>query len=115
MEAPTEEIRVILKFYFHKGKNASQAREKICEVYGDDALKTRIAQKWFARFRSGNFDVKDAPRSGRPITARVDEILEKIGQNPHATTREIAAELNIDHKTVLYHLRAAGFVKKLDK
>lgn len=69
----------------------------------------------FKLFRPGNFDVKDAARSGRPATEKVDEILKKIDENPHASTLEIAEELNITHVTVLKHLRAAGFVKKLDE
>ena len=38
----------------------------------------RLAQSWFKRFRSENFYVKDAPRSGRLIIAKVDEIIEKV-------------------------------------
>ncbi|CAD6999509.1 unnamed protein product [Ceratitis capitata] len=30
-------------------------------VYGPDSVNERVSQKWFARFRTGNFDVKDAP------------------------------------------------------
>jgi len=41
--------------------------EKICAIYGEDTLSKSAARKWFARFRAGNFDVKDKPCSGRPI------------------------------------------------
>jgi len=36
-----------------------------------------VAQSWFKRFQSGNFYVKNAFRSGRPITGKIDEIMEK--------------------------------------
>lgn len=54
-----KEIRYILKFYYKKGKNATQA-----DVYGHDAVSVRVAQSWFKRFQSRNFYVKNAPRSG---------------------------------------------------
>ena len=70
--------------------------------------------KRFARFRAGNFDVKDEPRSGRPITEKSDEIMVKIERDKHVSTVEIARELGIDHKTILNHLHKAGYKKKLD-
>ena len=67
MDTNKEKIRHILQFFFDKGENASQAAENVNSVYGPDTVTVNIAQFWFRRFRSGNFDVKDAPRSGRPI------------------------------------------------
>lgn len=110
----SEKIRYILQFYYDKGKNAAQAHKKICAIYGDSALSDSTARKWFRRFREGNFDVKDALRTGRPITEKVDLILEKIKEDRHISTRDIAAELNIDHVTVWNHLHNAGYTKKLD-
>ncbi|XP_015189019.1 PREDICTED: histone-lysine N-methyltransferase SETMAR-like [Polistes dominula] len=98
----------------NSGKNATQAAKRICDVYGHDAVSVRVAQSWFKRFQSGNVDVKDAPRSGRPITEKVDEILEKVEQDRHISSHDIGKELNIDHKTVLNHLEKAGYKKKLD-
>ena len=46
-------------FYFRNRKNAAQAHRKLCGVYGDDCISERQCQNWFARFRYGNFDVKD--------------------------------------------------------
>jgi [histone H3]-lysine36 N-dimethyltransferase SETMAR len=56
-------------FSFKKGKNAVQARKKLSDVYGKDVLTERQCQNWFEKFRSGNFDVDDAPRSGRSVEA----------------------------------------------
>ena len=90
----------ILQYYFDKGDNASQDCEKICGVYGEGAVSKSAARKWFARFRSRNFDVKDEPRSNRPITEKSDEILEKIEQDRHISSHDIAYELNIHYQTV---------------
>jgi len=113
MEINKEKIRYILQYY-DKGKNAAQACEKICAIYGEDTLSKSAAWKWFARFRAGNFDVKNEPRSGRPITEKFDEIMVKVERDKHVSTVEIARELGIDHKIVLNHLHKAGYKKKLD-
>ncbi|GBP48253.1 Cyclic AMP response element-binding protein A [Eumeta japonica] len=63
----------------------------------------------FKRFQSGNFDVKDEPRSGRPVTIKGGAILEKIEQDWHINSYDIAEELKINYKTVLTHLTKAGY------
>ena len=42
-----------------------QGWKKLYDVYGEKSLTERQCQNWFSRFRSGDFDLKDAPRSGR--------------------------------------------------
>ena len=113
MEIPEGHFRHILLFYFRKGKNAAQAHRKLCGVYGNECLSERQCQNCFARLRSGNFYVKAEPRPGRPIVEKVDEILQKIEVDRHISSRDIATELNIDHKTVLNHLHKFGYQKKL--
>ena len=38
-----------------------------------------------------------------------------IEADPLTTTREVAEELNVDHSTVIWHLKQAGKMKRLDK
>ena len=66
MECKNEHFRHILLFYFRKGKNAAQAAKKLCDVYREETLKDRQCQKWFHKFRSRDFSLKDEQRSGRP-------------------------------------------------
>ncbi|GFW08641.1 histone-lysine N-methyltransferase SETMAR [Trichonephila clavipes] len=58
---------------FHKGGNATVATKNICDVYPSD-LDVRKCQKWFSKFRFGNFDLSDSHRSGRPTTLDNDVI-----------------------------------------
>ncbi|WP_337239668.1 hypothetical protein, partial [Vibrio cholerae] len=95
-------------------KDATQAVERIGDAYGPEAESERGAQMWFKRFQSGNFDVKDAPRSGRPVTNKMDAIFERVEQDRHISSYDVAEELGIDPKTVLTHLKKAGYTKKLD-
>jgi len=89
-----------LKFYYKKGKNAIQAAKKNYDVYRYDVVSSSCGTKLVQTlFQPGNFNVKDAPRSG--ITRKVDEIMEKVEQDQHINSHDIGKELNIDHKRVL--------------
>ncbi|GFW49222.1 DDE_3 domain-containing protein [Trichonephila clavipes] len=83
MEVNKEKIRFFLQFFFDKGKNASQVAEIVNCVYGADTVTANYVQFWFRRFRSGIFDFKDAPRTGRPVIENVDKITEIIEVDRH--------------------------------
>ncbi|GFV71289.1 histone-lysine N-methyltransferase SETMAR [Trichonephila clavipes] len=83
-------------------------------VYGADTVIASVVQLWFRRFRSGIFDVKDAPRTCRRVVENVDKITEIIEVDRRISSRSIAQELKIDKRIVLNHLRKVGFKKKLD-
>ncbi|GFW25834.1 histone-lysine N-methyltransferase SETMAR [Trichonephila clavipes] len=78
MEVNKEKIRFFLQFFFDKGENTSQVAEIANGVYGANTVTANYVQFWFHRFRSGIFDVKDAPRIGRRVVENVDKITEII-------------------------------------
>ena len=51
------------------------------DVYGEDVLTERQCQNWLAKFRYGNFNLEDAPRSGRPFEADLDKIKSLVDAN----------------------------------
>lgn len=114
MEDKSVHFRHILLFYFHKGKNARQACEKLCKVYGNNSLQERQCQRWFKKFRSGDFDLNDDPRSGRPTEVDDDKIKALMDSNPRYTTREVAEILNMSNSSVYNHLKTLGYTNKLD-
>ena len=114
MKIPDGHYRHILLYYFRKGKNAVRARKKLYDIYGKKSLTERQCQDLFARFHSGDFDLKDAPHSGRPTEVDDGKIKAMIENNRRSTTREIAENLNISHTCVERHLKQLGFVNKLD-
>ena len=101
-------------FLFPQRENASQAHKKLCAVYGDEALKERQCKNWFAKFRSGDFSLKDEKHHGRPV--EVDDVLIKaiIDSDRHSTTHEIAKKLHVLHTCIENHLKQLGYIKKLD-
>ncbi|GFU92552.1 histone-lysine N-methyltransferase SETMAR [Trichonephila clavipes] len=113
MEVNKEKIRFFLQFFFDNGENASQVAEIANGVYGLDTVTANCVIFWFRRFRSGIFNAKDAPHTGRPVVENVDKITEIIKVDRLVSSRSIAQELKIDHKIVLSHLRKVGSKKKL--
>ena len=73
-----------------------------------------LYRNWFWKFRSVNFDLEDAPRSGRPIKADDSKIKTLVDADRHVTTREIVEKLKLSNSTVYDHLKCLGFVSKLD-
>ena len=57
--------------------------------------------------------MKDEVRSGRPVTDKISAVFEKVEQDWHISSYDIAEELDVDHKTVIRHLRRYG-TRKLD-
>ncbi|EZA61916.1 Histone-lysine N-methyltransferase SETMAR [Ooceraea biroi] len=115
MENQKQHFPHILFYYFRKGKNAVQAHKKLRDVYGEDALKLRQCQNSFTKFRSRDFNVKDAPRSGRPIEIDDDKRKALIDSNRRLTTREIAENLNISKSSVKNHLKRLGYIKLVNR
>ncbi|GFU92966.1 histone-lysine N-methyltransferase SETMAR [Trichonephila clavipes] len=114
MESDKQHFRHILLFYYRKGKNAVQARKKLTDVYGKGVLTVRQCQNWFAKFRSSNFDVENAPRSGRSVEDDKDAIKVLVDANWRITTREIGLRLNLSNSSVYDHLKGLGSSLKLD-
>ena len=114
MKIPEGHFRKILLYYFRKGKNAVQARKKLYDVYVEKSLTERHSQNWFARFHSGDFDLKNTPRSGRPTGVYDVKTKAMIENNRRSTVREIAVKLNISHTCDERHLKQRGYVNKLD-
>ena len=79
-----EHFRHFLPFAFNQGSKAAKAARDICVVYGKGAIAKRTACDWYAKFKNGNFDLKDVPRSGGPV--EFDE--ERLNQLLHKTSRQ---------------------------
>ena len=53
----------IMLYCFKKGKNATETHTKMCAVCGEGAVTDQICQKWFVKFRAGNFSLDNVPQS----------------------------------------------------
>ncbi|XP_076061575.1 histone-lysine N-methyltransferase SETMAR-like [Oratosquilla oratoria] len=71
------------------------------------------AQKLLKKFRSSNFNLEDAPRSGKPSAFDEDTLNHLLHEDPRQSTREIEQPIGYDHATVVRHLQKMGKVQKL--
>ena len=53
-------------------------------------MTDQMCQKWFAKFRDGDFLLDNAPQLGRPVEVDSHQIETFIEKNQHYTMREIA-------------------------
>lgn len=95
MEENKVHFRHLMLFFHRKGKNATQASNKICAVYGKGAVAERTVRKWFVRFKADDFNFKDQERPGRTSTTDEDQIKTLIENNSRYTTRKLAEMLNM--------------------
>ena len=74
MEENMQHFWHFVLYYFNKGKNTTETQEKICAGYAEGAVTDWTCQKWFVKFRAGDFSLDNAPWSGRQIEVDRDEI-----------------------------------------
>lgn len=101
-----------LLFAFNQGSKATEAAHNICAVYGVGAIAERTARDWYAKFKKGNFDLKDAPRSRRPVEFDEERLNQLLHENPRQTTRELAEKMECSHTAIEKHLQSMGKVQK---
>ena len=67
--------------YLQKSKNATETQKKICAGYREGAVTDWMYQKWFAKFRAGDFLLDDASWSGRLVEVDSDQMETLIENN----------------------------------
>ena len=81
----------------------------------EDSISVSQGQRWFQRFRSGNYSLEDEPRPGYPQEFD-DNLLRKIvEQNPSVLVEELAKQLQSTHSMIHQHLQKIGKVSKLSQ
>ena len=83
-------------------------------MYGEGAVTDQTCQKWFAKFRAGDFSLDDTLRLGRPVQVDSNQIETLIENDQRYTTREIADILSISKSSVENHLHQLGYVNCFD-
>jgi len=67
-----------IKFCVKLGNNASDTFTKLSEAFGGEYMKRSSVFEWHKQFKEGRENMEDDERSGRPISHRTDENVEKV-------------------------------------
>jgi len=70
--------RVCIKFCVKNGFNGVKTLKMLGKCFGSDTLKKTAVYEWHERFKSGRESVEDDERSGRPLTSKIDENINKM-------------------------------------
>lgn len=108
-------IRHCLLHEFRLGRKATEAAKNICIAIGQGAVDDRKCQRWFKKFREGNFSLDDESGRGRVSSFDKDALEAMLVQNPQITQQELAAALNCSQKTICNQLRSLGKIQKFGK
>ena len=109
------QIRVISSFEFKMGCKAVETTQNINKAFGPGTANECTVQWWFKKFCKGDESLDNEEHTGWPLEVDDDLLKAIIKAESLKTTQEVAQELNINHFTVIQHLKQIGKVKKLDK
>ena len=107
MEVDKIHLRHVLLWEFRKNTNPTDFQRMVTEIYGY-IIDVSTCRRWFKQFKSGDYNLEDKERSGRPVKIDVKRLEEIIEANPRLTTYELGTILNVDHETVRRHLYEIG-------
>ncbi|CAK9818532.1 Histone-lysine N-methyltransferase SETMAR [Anthophora plagiata] len=106
-------IRHIMLYYFEKGWNAAQSFYDLNELFGEGTISKSQVKRWFKMSKSGDTNLADEKRRGRPSNFDDQAILTPVKEDESLTTRMLAEDFNVDHPTIVRCLKKLGKVWKL--
>ena len=67
--------------------------QKMCDSLSFNTVSYDTVKVWFRKFKAGNLDIKDEPRSGHPAEVHCDKLKQIIDQDRNVSTQTIALEI----------------------
>ena len=98
------EIRLLSPNEFRLGRKATEATNNVCSPMGENVFSIRTAQHCFNRFKNGNLELNDLPRSGRPMELDVELLKQIIEEDLRMTSRDLARQLGCSYTAVEKYL-----------
>ena len=100
-----KQIQMIFFFKFKMCHKAAEITRNISNAFGPGAANEHTVQWWFKMFSKGDENLEDEECNGQPSEVNNDQLRVIIKADPLTTTQEVAEEFNIEHSTVLCHLK----------
>jgi transposase len=97
--------RAVIEFLTAEGSSPIEIHRRLRSVYGEDAIDVSSVRHWVRRFKSGEKDIGDRPRSGRPATAATKENKENVDalirDDRRITTSELCSAIGTGKPAVM--------------
>lgn len=108
-------IRVAIFYEFKLGTKAPVVFDKLCKVFGPNCVTDRTVRNLYSKFRSGDFNLEDKPRSGRPRDIDLELLDQVISEDPTKTCSSLAIEFEVNKETIRKCLHKLGKKWRLSK
>ena len=112
-EISNKYIRGCMIYDFKAGLKAIDCHRRLCSAFGQGVVSYKTVTTWYTNFQSGNWNIEDEPRSGRPSEIDDQALLQLIEMDPRQSTRQMATSLGCNQSTIVRHLESLGKVQKL--
>ena len=115
MSIPQDHVRYIIFYEWRRGTGAMAAVRNINSVYEKDTTPTATVHRWFARFKKGDTDFINKPRSERPLVVDDSVILDTVKKDLEVNTLGLATRLGCVQPTTVGCLHVLGYRKLLTR
>jgi histone-lysine N-methyltransferase SETMAR len=89
----------MILYDFKSDLKVSGCLERLKNAFGDEAPSRSTVESWYFRFSTGDFNLADEERVGRPVTAtgdeNIDAVKKLVEEDPHITYEKIEETLGI--------------------
>jgi len=109
-----EHSRTALIFCFHLKKIAAESYRLLGEAYSEHAASQKTCERWFQRFKIGDFDVADKEHE-KPKSTKTLELQALLDEDDSQTQKQLAEQLSISQQAASNRLREMGKIQKVGR
>jgi [histone H3]-lysine36 N-dimethyltransferase SETMAR len=102
------EIRTLIHHEFSLGRKPRQAHQNIIQTKGPGVVSHVTVKRWYGKFRDGQMNIEDEPKSGRPSKINEDAVLAAIEADPTLSARMLAADFHCSFMQITRILHKLG-------
>nr|AAC16610.1 transposase [Drosophila simulans]AAC16611.1 transposase [Drosophila simulans]AAC16615.1 transposase [Drosophila simulans] len=110
-----EQTRTVLIFCFHLKKTAAESHRMLVEAFGEQVPTVKTCERWFQRFKSGDFDVDDKEHGKPPKRYEDAELQALLDEDDAQTQKQLAEQLEVSQQAVSNRLREMGKIQKVGR
>jgi len=108
--------RTALIFCFHLKKTATELYRLLGEIYDEHAPSQKTCERWFQRFKIGDFDVADKEHGKPPKKYEDVELQALLDEDDSQTQKQLAEQLSVSFNKLfpIAYERWERFIKSTD-